>query len=247
MLNKGEFRDALKMRYGLHIEGLPSRCGCGMQNSFGHAMTCSKGYRCLFHNEVRDLLTVLCKDAGFKDVEKEPGLQPLQGECLSFFREAKIEDEAHPDLRVRSFWRSWRNTYFDVTTFSPFAPSYENMSLPSLFKQAERRKIRAFSERILHVEHGDFTPFVVSVSGGLGHQAAETIKRIVARLAERQDLPRSLVMGRVRIRLSFAILRSTLVMLRGSRAFRPNEGESIERAVAASRADTVEADDCSGL
>ena len=206
-------------------------------------MTCMMGgFRGLLHNEVRDLVTVLCKDAGYKDVEREPKLQPLQGEQFEY-KSAKIEDDARSDVRVRGFWRPWRNVFFDVTACSPFAPSNKGQEMANLYKQAESRKRREYSERIRHVEHADFMSFVISVTGGLGPQATTIINHLATRMAERQEIQRSVVISRIRIRLSFAILRSSLVMLRGSRGPRvlhPQLGEQVELAVAACRAEQFE-------
>ena len=67
VLCKGDFRDALRMRFGFAIENLPQQCGCGADFSFEHAMTCMKGgFRGMLHNEVRDLLAALSLDAGTK-------------------------------------------------------------------------------------------------------------------------------------------------------------------------------------
>ena len=192
----------------------------------------------MLHNEVRDLLAALSLDAGYKDIAIEPTLQPVQGEQFKH-KTAKREDDAHPDVRVRGFWKNWRNAFFDVTAFSPYAPSYQGKSLKSLYRQAERRKTLAYSERILQLEHGDFTPMVFSVSGGMGQQASCALKRIGHRIAERADVPFSVVMGRIRVRFSFALLRSTLVMLRGSRPYRPQAGEAIDLAVSQCKADLV--------
>ncbi|MEL7196650.1 MAG: hypothetical protein AAFO96_29800, partial [Bacteroidota bacterium] len=56
-LNKQEFCDALALRYGWSIEGLPSICpGCQQPFNEGHANQCmTGGYISMRHDEVRDL------------------------------------------------------------------------------------------------------------------------------------------------------------------------------------------------
>ena len=38
-LNKGEFRDALAIRYNSDLRGLPSKCSCEQPFNFNHATT----------------------------------------------------------------------------------------------------------------------------------------------------------------------------------------------------------------
>ena len=72
-LNKGKFRDALKLRYDWEIANKPSICVCGYVFNVYHAMVCRRGGY-LSHNELRDLeadmLSMVCND-----VEIQPSLQ----------------------------------------------------------------------------------------------------------------------------------------------------------------------------
>ena len=125
-----------------------------------------------------------------------------------------------------------RRAFFDVTAFSPYARSNLSKSHNALYTSAEKRKYREYRERILQVEHGDFNPLVFATSGGMGPQATAVTTRLGHRLAEVKKLPFSVVMGWLRCRLSFALLRSTLVCLRGSRPARPKiENNPIDLAV----------------
>ncbi len=125
-----------------------------------------------------------------------------------------------------------RRACFDVTAFSPYAQSYLDKSHTTLYTSAEKRKNREYRERILQVEHGDFSPLVFATTGGMGPQATAVTARLGHRLAEVKKLPFSVVMGWIRCRLSFALLRSTLVCLRGSRPRRPKvDNNPIDLAV----------------
>ena len=56
-LSKGEFQDAVNLRYGWTLPRLPSLCLCGDSFNIGHTLSRSHGgHLCLRHNEVRDLL-----------------------------------------------------------------------------------------------------------------------------------------------------------------------------------------------
>ena len=53
-LNKGEFRDALSLRYGWFLVGTPTHCNCGRPFTTDHAMICPKGgFLTICHNELR--------------------------------------------------------------------------------------------------------------------------------------------------------------------------------------------------
>ena len=55
-LNKGEFRDALSLRYGWQLENIAHHCVCGTSLSTDHAMICPHGGMTIVrHNEIRDL------------------------------------------------------------------------------------------------------------------------------------------------------------------------------------------------
>ena len=63
-LNKGEFRDAIRLRYGKELRGLPSQCPCGQKFDVNHALNCKKGgFVIIRHNNIRgfeaDLLDLL--------------------------------------------------------------------------------------------------------------------------------------------------------------------------------------------
>ena len=58
-LHKGEFRDALCLRYGWQLGSTPLTCSCGAQFSVDHAMVCHMGgFPTIRHNKIRDI-TVL--------------------------------------------------------------------------------------------------------------------------------------------------------------------------------------------
>ena len=78
VLHKGDFRDAVYIRYGWPVPFLPHSCCCGATFSLQHALDCGiGGYRTRQHNEIRDLVAECLKEAHFSGVETEPPLQPL--------------------------------------------------------------------------------------------------------------------------------------------------------------------------
>ena len=100
-LNKGEFRDALKLRYDWENADKPSICVCGAVVNVDHAMVYRRGgFIVQSHNELRDLeadmLSMVCND-----VEIEPVLQELTGESLP--SGANRAPGARLDIHARGF------------------------------------------------------------------------------------------------------------------------------------------------
>ena len=233
VLHKGDFRDACAIRYGWQLRDLPHECGCGEAFSVQHALDCPLGgYRTMQHDTVKNLLAECMREGGVKGVEVEPQLQPLSGETFKY-RTANKEDDARSDIKCFGFWTNSRFAFFDVKVVSPFAKSYSSLSTKQLFRQSEKAKNREYRERILNVEHGDFTPLVFTTSGGMAPQSQIVTKRIAQRLSEKKNVSLSVVSGWLRCRISFALLRTTLLCVRGSHIKRhPNaQHTDIEFAV----------------
>ena len=101
-LNKREFRDAVRLRYGWPIPDNPSVCVCGSIFTVEHAMICRRGGLVIQrHNEIRDLQAELL-DMVCYDVQVEPALQPITGEELA--RRTNQAPDARLDVHCRGFW-----------------------------------------------------------------------------------------------------------------------------------------------
>ena len=231
VLHKGDFVDAMYMRYGWTLPDLPLKCPCGASFSLQHALDCKLGgFRTIQHNEVRDLFGDLMREAGHT-VEIEPKLQKLSGEGFDY-KSANKEDDARSDLKVTGFWREMRQAYFDVKVVSPFARSYSHLTQASILKTAEKSKLREYKERIHEVEHADFNPLVFTTVGAMGPQCQIVVKKLAEKLSAKKGLMRSVVTGWLRVRLSFALLRTSLLCVRGTRRKKFFNGDvNVELAV----------------
>jgi hypothetical protein len=188
------------------------------------------GFRGLLHNEVTHVIHNAMKDAGYKDLALEPQLQALEGETLEL-KSANLSDEARSDIRVLGFWSRMRRAFFDTTAFSRYTNHHKTRNLKSLYRADELRKIREYKDRIVNVEHGDFTPLVFCTAGGMGPQATLVVKRISQKLAEKKNLPVSLISGWLKCQISFALLRSSIVCLRGSRPNKPKKQQDVDTEI----------------
>ena len=151
------------------------------------------------------------------DVCVEPTLQPITGEVLSNAT-AISDDGARLDIAANGFWggRSER-AFFDVRVFNPHAPS-NRQPLPTCYRKHENQKKRAYEQRVREVEHGSFTPLVMSLTGGLGNAALVCYKRLASLISAKRDVPYSSTMAWIRCSLSFSLLRSSIQCIRGARS-----------------------------
>ena len=139
-------------------------------------------------------------------------LQPLSGKALQG-RSANCQDGARVDIRAEGFWERSQSAFFDIRVFNPFAPSNRSRSFSATCQQHERLKRRAYGQRIQEVEHGSFTPIVLSATGGMGNAAQVTFKRIVSMLAALQPGDECCMMY-----AQFSLLKSQIRCIRGSRS-----------------------------
>lgn len=219
-LHKGAFRDALCLRYGWQPALMSSTCDCGASLSTAHALSCpTGGFPTMRHNEIRDLLADLMTDVAH-DVSVEPPLQPVTGEVFSS-RATTTDDGARLDLAASGVWGGrFERAFFDVRVINPLARSNQSLPPASCYRRHEADKRRKYLQRVVEVEHASFVPFVVSATGGLGPSATATLQRIAQLSADATDQPYSRVMGWMRCRMAFALIRSAIMCLRGARSAR---------------------------
>ena len=153
------------------------------------------------------------------DVTKESLLQPLQGEKFNY-KTAKVEQEARVDISARGFWNRLQKSFFDIRVFNPLAPCYSRLSLDAVHAKNERDKIRKYSERIINVKQGTFTPLGVTSAGGMARQSQIFYKRMAELMAEKRGERKGFFTAWLRCKLSFSLVRSALLCLRGTRSSR---------------------------
>ena len=151
-------------------------------------------------------------------VGTEPCLQTLSGEFLKY-KTANDADDARVDIVAENFWcRNRQKSYLDVKVFNPFAKSYVKETLTQCYRHLEQDKKRAYEARVREVELGRFTPLDFSTSGGLGPAAKTFYKRLASLIAEKHNQPYNQTLFLLHAKLSFSLLRSAIMCLRGSRS-----------------------------
>ena len=67
-------------------------------------------------------------------------------------------------------------------------------------------------------EHGSFTPLVYTIYGGMAPECSNFHKRLAEKIAQKTDQRYDTVINWIRCKLSFIIMKSALLCLRGSRS-----------------------------
>jgi hypothetical protein len=122
---------------------------------------------------------------------------------------------------VKGFWCRQQSAFFDVRIFYPHAQCYLSKPLQKIYSSLEKEKKRHYSDRVLQIEHGTFTPLVFSSNGGMGKEASMALKQLAILLSTSAGDGYSKMMNLLRCRLAFCLMRSAITCLRGSRRLRP--------------------------
>ena len=107
--------------------------------------------------------------------------------------------------------------FIDTRVLNPHAQSNAAMSLLQMYVTHEKSKKREYLDRILQIEKGSFSPAVFSCSGRASPETSKLLKRIALKLAIKRGEKYSTTINFLRRRISFDILRSCLISLRGER------------------------------
>ena len=193
-------------------------CACGVQFSVDHAMVCQRGgFIIQRHNELRDLeaemLRMVCND-----VKVEPVLQEVTGETLN--HGANKAPDARLDIHARGFWERQRSAFFDVRVCHPNADSYRDLTPKQIYKKHENDKKRQYAQRVMEIEQGTFTTLVFMTTGGMADERVKYHSRLAELIAKKKGESYSSAISWIRAKVSFAIVRSAILWLRGSRSER---------------------------
>ena len=87
-----------------------------------------------------------------KDVNIEPQFLPVIGETFNH-RTANTSNDARVNIKLWELWMRGQQALFNIRVFNP------------TIQYNEMTKLQ-YSERVLRIEHGSFTPLVFSIYGG---------------------------------------------------------------------------------
>ena len=113
------------------------------------------------------------------------------------------------------------NIHIKITVFHAQAPSNKALGSPTnMYNSHERQKKNLYNKRIVEVEHGTFTPIVLSTTGGMGREAHMFFKKLADKLSRKSGQRYSEAMTFIRKRIRFDLLRTTVIALRGERGLK---------------------------
>ncbi|KAG0702153.1 hypothetical protein GWK47_025155 [Chionoecetes opilio] len=183
-------------------------------------MTCKRGgFVCIRHDEVRDVTASMLREVCC-DVSSETTLLPLDGEQLQY--RTGQHRQRGPGGRKCSWILNQRTEslhgHQNLRSDGHLPPG---ISLEAAYQRNEQKKIRAYGDRIQHIDQGSFTPLVFLTFGRMGPKAKCFYSRLADVMAEKKHQQRSHVVAWMRCRLSFSLLSSALLCLRGTRYSAP--------------------------
>ena len=219
-LSGDEFRDSLRLRFGLVPTDLPHRCdGCGDRFTTAHAMSCRKGGLILLrHNDVAAEWGQLCGQALTPSaVTDEPLIQTSRDVRQDGATHTAPSPELRGDIAVHGFWRRGTTAIFDIRVTDTDAPSSRNTAPSQILQRHEKEKKDKYNDLCL-ARRRHFTPLVFSVDGLMGCEAKAASQRLASQLAGKWKRSYSEVCGYVRSRLSVALVRSANRCLRAERS-----------------------------
>ena len=223
-LSAEEFRDSLRLRFGVLPKGLPPRCdGCGHKFSVEHALSCSKGGVVLLrHNEVSEEWQQMCAQAytprAVSDEPLIPNSQDPTRECAP--QATPIQPESRGDIGCQGFWKRQTLAIFDVRVTNLDGGAQRGKDAATMLAKHELEKKKKHLDRCI-AGRCQFTPLVFSCDGMMGIEAEAATKRLASTLSKKWQRSYSQLCAYVRSRLSLALIRGMSLCLRGCRDKNP--------------------------
>ena len=141
-------------------------------------------------------------------------LTNLSGEEL-FYDTAITGSDARLDIKARRFWRRGQDAWFDVRVTHVNAESQRNLPTAVIFHRHQQEKKRSYNQRCMEVENGTFTRLVFGTNGGVGSECSMFLATLAEKLSVVKDEDVNVTMEWLRAKLSFEVLRSALLCVRG--------------------------------
>ena len=214
-LNKSEYQDAMRMRFGIKPENIPDFCACRKPFTVTHSQVCPKGgYIIMRHDKIKNYLFKKVSQI-YKDTQIEPKLHPVGEENLAVGTD--LTEGARSDIRIRGMHREFQNTFIDVKVTNVCADTYAHQSPNETLKKSEETKERKYKDRIQKVENGIFIPAIFSCNGARAPQTKILLAKIITKISLKKKEPRYIIANRMATQLSFMFVKQSLICLRGNR------------------------------
>ena len=133
----------------------------------------------------------------------------------------------HQTSKKKPGWKSWQKAFgvdskAHFLTWGYFTRTRQAIVTQALLLYTEdknkQRRENTYGDRIRKVVHASFTPLVLSTTGGLSEETTIAYRRLAELLATKRGTEYGTTLAWMRCTLSFALLRSAISYIRGSRA-----------------------------
>ena len=94
-------------------------------------------------------------------------------------------------------------------------------TIKDAYKYHESIKQNKYEKRISETEHSSFNALVSACSSGAGPSASRVVKQLAIKISENYGKPYANTLSYIRMKISFAVLRSCVLCLKGYRALKP--------------------------
>ena len=141
---------------------------------------------------------------------------------------AKKNDEVQLGICARIFWVICQKTFFDLRVFDPNGRRYPKQTLKWCYSINKNEKKRYYNARTMGTEQGSFTTLIFTVAEGIGVEGRAFYSWLPTLFSLKNWIEKSKVTSWIQSKVNFALLRSMLLCLRGSRQNLVNEKLDIE-------------------
>ena len=103
--------------------------------------------------------------------------------------------------------------FFDVRVSNPTAKRFANQEISKTYEVNEREKNKLYNERILQIE---LAPLVMSATVEMGRECKKFYPRLAEMISYKRGISYSVIAARVRRKITFSLIKSIGIILRGS-------------------------------
>ena len=103
------------------------------------------------------------------------------------------------------------------------ADSARALTPTQIYRKHEMEKKRNYNNRVMDIEQATFTPLIFSCTGGMGNESTTFFKMLASKLSDKSGEKYADITRWIRCKLSFIILRSCILCLRGTRVKKARE------------------------
>ena len=154
------------------------------------------------------------------------GLRPVCDKLINFLdsqlqtRNSRLDPRNYRRSSIES--RGTVNLLLSGTVRAchPNADSYKDLTPEQVYRLNENEKKRMYKRRVLEVEEASFMPLVFTTTGGMGRECLTYHSRLAELISIKKGEDDAKTLTWIRGKVTFSILSSALLCIRGSRSNR---------------------------